>query len=350
MEKNAKIYIAGHRGLVGSAIVRQLQVEGYTQLLMRTSAELDLRKQAAVDAFFAEHKPQYVFLAAARVGGIYANDTYPADFIRDNLQIQTNLIDAAYRQGAKRLLFLGSSCIYPKFAPQPMPESCLLTGELEPTNEWYAIAKIAGIKMCQAYHKQYGFDAVSAMPTNLYGPNDTFDLERSHVLPAMLRKFHLARLASETDIDAIIADEQQHGRIPADILGNLGLERTQSSFRSVHAPVVTLWGSGSPYREFLYVDDLAEACLFLVNMPTEKQGTDRLFNIGVGSDITIRDLAELIQQIVGFDGEVVWDADKPDGTPRKLMDVSQINRLGWHARTSLQEGITRVYQEYGAKR
>jgi len=343
----SKIYIAGHRGLVGSAIARALQAEGYEHLLLRTSAQLDLRNQAAVDAFFAEEKPDYVFLAAARVGGIYANDTYPADFIRDNLQIQTNVIDAGYRNGVKRFLFLGSSCIYPKLAPQPMPESCLLTGELEPTNQWYAIAKIAGIKMCQAYHKQYGFDAISVMPTNLYGPNDTFDLERSHVLPAMMRKFHLAKLAQSGDIKAIIADEKKHGQIPADLLKNLGLERAQSSiFSFQHPPKVTLWGSGAPYREFLHVDDLANACLFLMTNHQSPITNQRLYNVGVGSDITIRALAELVQQIVGFDGEVVWDADKPDGTPRKLMDVSQMHSLGWQAGIALQDGVASVYHDY----
>jgi len=335
--------------------VRKLQAEGYENLMLRTSAELDLRNQAAVDAFFAEEKPDYVFLAAAKVGGIYANDTYPAEFIRDNLQIQTNIIDAAWRNGVKRLLFLGSSCIYPKYAPQPMPESCLLTGELEPTNQWYAIAKIAGIKMCQAYHKQYGFDAVAVMPTNLYGPNDTFDLERSHVLPAMMRKFHLAKLAQSGDIEAIAADEKKHGRIPADILENLGLERAQSSALTArHAPTVTLWGSGSPYREFLHVDDLADACLFLMNTGLSPQSAacssetvaSRLFNVGVGADITIRALAEQVQQVVGFNGAVLWDGSKPDGTPRKLMDVSLINSLGWQARISLPEGIEGVYRDY----
>jgi len=360
MEKSAKIYIAGHRGLVGSAIVRQLGKAGHENLLLRTSGELDLRNQAAVDAFFAEEKPDYVFLAAAKVGGIYANDTYPADFIRDNLQIQTNIIDAAWRNGVKRLLFLGSSCIYPKFAPQPMPESCLLTGELEPTNEWYAIAKIAGIKMCQAYHKQYGFDVISAMPTNLYGPNDNFDLEKSHVLPALIRKFHLARLAQAGDIEAVNADEVKYGRIPDDILSSLSLERSTSHRLRItdhRSPVtVRLWGSGSPCREFLHVDDMAAACLFLMthdfNVSSvtghESSATapSRLFNVGIGEDVTIRETAEMVRNIVGFDGEVVWDSSKPDGTPRKLMDVSRINSLGWKASISLQEGIRGVYEHY----
>lgn len=367
---DTKIYIAGHRGLVGSAIVRALQAEGYANLVLRTSAELDLCNQAAADAFFAEEKPDYAFLAAAKVGGIYANDTYPADFIRDNLQIQTNVIDAAWRNGVKRLLFLGSSCIYPKLAPQPMPESCLLTGELEPTNEWYAMAKIAGIKMCQAYYRQYGFDVISAMPTNLYGPNDNFDLERSHVLPALIRKFHLTKLAQAGDIRAIITDEQKYGVIPTDILDSLGIERTEdsglgtggdtresglrfspsSALSSQSRPKVILWGSGSPYREFLHVDDMAAACVFLMRLPCSRLAAhpSRLFNVGVGSDITIKDVAELVQQIVGFDGEVAWDSSKPDGTPRKLMDVSQLNALGWKAQIPLQEGIHAVYKRYSA--
>jgi len=339
MNKDAKIYIAGHRGLVGSAIVRRLEEEGYTNLLVRTSSELDLRNQAAVDIFFAQEKPEYVFLAAAKVGGIYANDTYPADFIRENLQIQTNVIDASYRNNVKRLLFLGSSCIYPKFAPQPMPESCLLTGELESTNEWYAIAKIAGIKMCQAYHKQYSFDAISAMPTNLYGPNDNFDLQNSHVLPALIRKFYLAKLALAGDLTVIEADEMKYGKIPDDIRINLNLDNNE-------APKVVLWGSGSPYREFLYVDDMVDACLFLMRSEVDKNNSSRLFNVGSGSDITIKGLAELVRCIVGFEGEVVWDASKPDGAPRKLMDVSQLKKQGWQASTALHDGIFTAYKAY----
>jgi len=348
MDKHSKIYVAGHRGLVGSAIVRALQAEGFENLLLKTSAELDLRNQAAVDAFFAAEKPEYVFLAAAKVGGIYANATYPADFIRDNLQIQSNVIDAAYRNGVTRLLFLGSSCIYPKLAPQPMPESCLLTGELEPSNEWYAIAKIAGIKMCQAYHKQYDFDAISAMPTNLYGPNDSFDLEKSHVLPALIRKFHLAKLAQAGDLEAIVTDEEKYGAIPDTIVTALGLKRYALSFTSHTTPQVALWGSGDPYREFLHVDDMAAACLFLMSLSSSQLTPypSRLFNVGVGSDITIKDVAELVQSIVGYTGDVVWDASKPDGTPRKLMDVSLLNRLGWEARISLDNGISGAYQSY----
>lgn len=339
MNKTGKIYVAGHRGLVGSALVRKLMSEGFENLVLRTSSELDLRDQAAVAAFFANEKPEFVFLAAAKVGGIYANDTYPADFIRDNVQIQTNVIDAAYRNQVKRLLFLGSSCIYPKYAPQPMPESCLLTGELEPTNEWYAIAKIAGIKMCQAYYKQYGFDAISAMPTNLYGPNDNFDLENSHVLPALIRKFHLAKLAQAGQVDEILENEQRYGKIPDDVRRNLNLDNSL-------APKVVLWGSGSPYREFLHVDDMADACLFLMRQELSKADVSRLFNVGFGSDVTIKELAELIQDVVGFDGEVIWDASKPDGTPRKLMDVSQMKELGWQASVDMRSGISAVYQNF----
>ena len=304
MNKDDKIYVAGHRGLVGSAIVRNLQANGYSNILCRTSKELDLKNQAAVDAFFAEEKPDYVFLAAAKVGGIHANDTYPADFIRDNLQIQTNVIDAAWRNSIKKLLFLGSSCIYPKFAPQPMKEEYLLTGELEPTNEWYAVAKIAGIKMCQAYKKQYGFNAISIMPTNLYGPGDNFNLENSHVLPALIRKFHDAK------------------------------ERGDKA--------VEVWGTGSPRREFLHVDDMADASVYLMN---NYDGTD-IVNIGVGEDVTIRELAELVKDIVGFNGSLLFDSAKPDGTPRKLLDVSRLHAIGWKANISLSDGVSQTYRWY----
>jgi len=351
---NSRIYIAGHRGLVGSAIVRRFEKEGFDNLVLRTSSELDLRGQAVVNTFFAEEKPDYVFLAAAKVGGIQANNTWPADFIRDNLQIQTNVIDAAYRNGVKKLLFLGSSCIYPKMAPQPMREDYLLTGELEPTNEWYAIAKIAGIKMCQAYRRQYGFDAISLMPTNLYGPNDNFDLENSHVLPAMIRKFHLAKLAAAGDVEAIMRDEARFGRIPDDILDRMGLRRDTSNpsrlapHPSLNGVAVSLWGTGSPYREFLHVDDLADACLFMMEPASSHLASypSRLFNVGVGKDITIRKLAEMIQKMVGFQGEVVWDESKPDGTPRKLLDVSRLHSLGWQAQTPLADGIAEVYRWY----
>lgn len=301
MKRDARIYVAGHRGLVGSALVRCLQQADYSQLLVRTHAELDLTDPAAVDAFFDAEHPEYVFLAAAKVGGIHANASYPAEFIRDNLAIQTNVIHAAWCHGVKKLLFLGSSCIYPKLAPQPIYEDSLLTGPLEPTNEWYAIAKIAGIKTCQAYRRQYGFKAICLMPTNLYGPGDNFDLANSHVLPALIRKFHEARIAD--------------------------------------APSVTAWGSGAPRREFLHVDDLADAALFLM------QGYDgeAIVNVGVGEDVTIRELAELIREVVGYSGKIVFDLSKPDGTPRKLLDVGRLNGLGWRARIPLSEGITQTY-------
>ncbi|WP_066351648.1 GDP-L-fucose synthase [Fervidicola ferrireducens] len=302
MHKEAKIYVAGHRGLVGSAILRRLRAEGYSNIVTRTRQELDLTDQRAVYQFFEAERPEYVFLAAAKVGGILANSTYPADFIRENLLIQTNVIDAAYRYGVKKLLFLGSSCIYPKFAPQPIKEEYLLTGALEPTNEPYAVAKIAGIKMCQAYNKQYGTNFISVMPTNLYGPGDNFDLETSHVLPALIRKFHEAKVAG--------------------------------------APHVVIWGSGTPRREFLHVDDLANACLFLMN----NYDSSEIINIGVGEDLTIAELANLIKEIVGYQGEIVFDTTKPDGTPRKLLDVSKIFNLGWRPRIRLEDGIRSTYE------
>lgn len=301
MNKDAKIYVAGHRGLVGSAIVRALESAGFQNIITRTHHELDLTSQQAVNDFFAEIRPHYVFLAAAKVGGIHANDIYPAEFIRDNLVIQSNVIDAAYRNKAEKLLFLGSSCIYPKHADQPIKEEYLLTGPLEPTNEWYAIAKIAGIKMCQAYHKQYGFSAISLMPTNLYGPGDNFNLENSHVIPALIRKFHEAKIQQEK--------------------------------------TVTVWGTGKPYREFLHVDDMADASVFLMNNYSEPD----IVNVGVGADTTIRELAELVGEVVGYTGEIVFDTSKPDGTPRKLLDTSKINGLGWKARISLRDGLMSTY-------
>jgi GDP-L-fucose synthase len=302
MNVNTKVYVAGHRGLVGSAIVRRLKEEGFTNIVYRTSKELDLRDKDQVDQFFESEKPDYVFLAAAKVGGIVANNEYPADFIRDNLLIQTNIIDAAYRNNVEKLLFLGSTCIYPKFAKQPLKEEYLLTGELEPTNEPYAIAKIAGIKMCQSYNRQYGTKYISVMPTNLYGPNDNFDLHTSHVLPALIRKFHEAK--------------------------------------ENKAPFVEVWGTGTPKREFLYSDDLADACLFLMN---NYEGNE-IVNIGVGEDISIKALAEKVKDVVGYEGEINFDTNKPDGTPRKLVDVTKVNSLGWKAGTSLDEGLSHAYQ------
>ncbi len=304
MDRGARIYVAGHRGLVGSAILRRLQAGGFSNLIVRTHDELDLTRQADVEAFFEQERPEYVFLAAAKVGGILANATYPADFIRVNLQIQTNVIDAAYRYGAKKLLFLGSSCIYPKLAPQPMKEEHLLTGPLEPTNEPYAVAKIAGIVMVRSYRRQYGFNGISLMPTNLYGPGDNFDLETSHVLPAMIRKFHEAKVAG--------------------------------------APSVTLWGTGSPRREFLHVDDLADAAVFLM----ERYDGEEIVNVGVGEDVTIAELAEIVRDVVGYEGAIEWDTTKPDGTPRKLLDVSRLHALGWRARIGLREGIEQTYRWY----
>lgn len=313
MEKSSRIFVAGHRGLVGSAICRGLERSGYTNLVLRTHAELDLADRNAVRAFFQQERPECVFLAAARVGGILANNTYPADFIRDNLEIQTNVIDASHRSGVRRLLFLGSSCIYPRLAPQPIKEEYLLTGPLEPTNRPYALAKIAGIEMCWSYNRQYGTKYLAAMPTNLYGLADNFDLNNSHVLPALLRK-------------AITARKN----------GDAGME---------------VWGTGTPRREFLFSDDLAEACLFLMNLSDESLApllNDReppLINIGTGEDLTIRELAELVCRVVGFNGQLTFDSSRPDGTPRKLLDVSRIQSLGWRANTPLEEGVRRVFAE-----
>ncbi|MCH8234062.1 MAG: GDP-L-fucose synthase [Bacteroidetes bacterium] len=304
MNKNTKIYISGHRGMVGSAIRRKLEAEGYSNLVFRTSSQLDLREQYAVKSFFESEKPEYVFLAAAKVGGIMANSRYKADFLYDNLMIQTNVIHESYKSGVKKLLFLGSSCIYPKHCPQPMKEEYLLTGPLEETNDAYAIAKISGIKMCQAYREQYGCNFISVMPTNLYGPNDNYDLENSHVLPALIRKFHEAKVENK--------------------------------------PSVTIWGTGSPLREFLHADDLADACLFLMNNYDE---ADHI-NVGVSKEISIKNLALLIKDKVGFEGKLEFDTSKPDGTPRKMMDSSKIYSLGWKPSITLDEGLTRTISDY----
>ena len=321
MDRSARIYVAGHRGLVGSAVVRRLQADGFTNLVTRTHAELDLTDEAATRAFFAAERPDHVFLAAAKVGGIVANNSFPAEFIRDNLAIQTNVIHAAWLSGVKRLMFLGSSCIYPKLAPQPMKESCLLTGPLEPTNRPYALAKIAGIEICWSYNRQYGTQYLAVMPTNLYGPGDNYHPTNSHVIPALLRKFHEAKLAG--------------------------------------APEVTVWGTGTPRREFLYSDDMADACVYLMGLPDERYrpllGSDEsvsgrfeppLVNIGVGEDVTIAELAALVQQVVGYTGRVVYDTSKPDGTPRKLMDVSLLASAGWRAKTALREGLQQAYADF----
>ena len=304
LEKQAKIYVAGHRGMVGSAIVRKLQLLGYTNLVLKTSAELDLRDQAKVTDFFAAEKPDFVFLAAAKVGGIVANNTYRADFLYENLAIQNNIIHSSFVNKVQKLMFLGSSCIYPKLAPQPLKEAYLLSGYLEETNEPYAIAKIAGIKMCEAYRAQYGCDFISVMPTNLYGPNDNYDLENSHVLPAMIRKFQEAK------------------------------ERGDAS--------MTLWGTGAPMREFLHADDLAEACVYLMETYSDAE----LVNIGTGIDVTIKELAETVKKIVGFEGSIQWDTSRPDGTPRKLMDVSKLHSLGWKHKIELKDGIALAYQDF----
>jgi GDP-L-fucose synthase len=324
VDKHARIYVAGHRGLVGSALVRRLHAGGYTNLLLRSHAELDLTNEPATRAFFESERPEYVFLAAAKVGGIVANNTYPAEFIRDNLAIQTNAIHAAYLAGVKRLLFLGSSCIYPKLAPQPMREDALLTGPLEPTNRPYAIAKIAGVEMCWSYNRQYGTRFLAAMPTNLYGPGDNYHLQNSHVIPALLRKFHEAKQRGENS--------------------------------------VAVWGTGEPRREFLYADDMADACVFLMNLADEPfaalLGSDEvksgrfdppLINVGTGHDITIRELAMLVQRTVGYTGEIVFDTTQPDGTPRKLMDVGRLSQAGWSARTPLVEGLRLAYAEFKAQ-
>jgi len=304
MNQQATIYVAGHRGMVGSAIVRNLQAKGYETIITRTSSELDLRNQAAVADFFATEKPEYVFLAAAKVGGILANNTYRADFLYDNLMIESNIIHSAHKNGVTKLLFLGSSRIYPKKAPQPLQEESLLTGLLEQTNEPYAIAKIAGIKLCEAYRIQYGVNFVSAMPTNLYGPNDNYDLQGSHVLPALIRKFHEAKINNQ--------------------------------------PTVEVWGTGSPRREFLHADDLADACVFLML----NYDGELFVNVGTGEDVTIRELAEMVQDVVGYEGELRWNTDKPDGTPRKLMDVSRLHNLGWKHTTDLREGLELTYQDF----
>ena len=355
MKKNAKIYIAGHTGLVGSALFRRLEAGGYSNLVVRKHSDLDLTRQTDVEAFFKAETPEYVFLAAAKVGGIMANYTYPAEFIYINLAIQNNIIHAAWKTGVKRLLFLGSSCIYPKACPQPMKEDDLLTGTLEPTNEPYAIAKIAGIKMCQSYNRQYGTKYICVMPTNLYGPNDNFDLETSHVLPALIRKCHLAKLANLGDWEAIKKDEEKYGAIPEEIKLSIGLKTSPTNLKTRiprSKPFVLLWGSGNPKREFLHVDDLAGACIFLIRM--DENAFDRFFNdthtplinIGCGKDQTVREIAAIVAEVVGYTGHVRWDQDKPNGTLQKLLDISKITKLGWKPNIALKDGIRNVYKWY----
>lgn len=350
LSPNSRIYVAGHRGMVGAALIRTLADEGYRQIITRRHAELDLTDQQAVRAFFAAEKIDYVVLAAARVGGIHANNTYPAEFIYVNLMIEANVIHEAWRAGVSNLLFLGSSCIYPKFAPQPMREEHLLTGLLEPTNEPYAIAKIAGIKMCEAYNRQYRTCYRSVMPTNLYGPGDNYHLENSHVIPAMIRKYHLAKLAMDQDSAAIAKDVAVYGPIPADIAAAIGLGEDLQLQAGV-VPKVMLWGTGTARREFLHVDDMARASVHVMGLDQDDfaAGQTSFVNIGTGSDQTIRETAELIGQLVGFRGETLYNPAQPDGTPRKLMDTSRITELGWQPRFSLAEGLANAYAAYLAK-
>ena len=376
MEKTSKIYVAGHRGLVGSATLRRLQAFGYSNLITRTHAELDLERQDKVETFFQEARPEYVFLAAARVGGILANASYPAEFIYQNLIVQVNVLHSAWRSGVKRLLFLGSSCIYPRECPQPMREEYLLSGPLEPTNRPYAVAKIAGIEQGAAYNRQHGTRFLSVMPTNLYGNRDNFDLESSHVLPALIRKFHLAKLAAAGDWDGLRRDEHRFGPIPPDIFASLlaiaraaghappaSLTNRSNAVNSSAPPAIILWGTGTPRRELLHVDDLADACVFLMNLdetsftalclgPEEQADASAtrvyspLVNIGCGEDFTIRELTEIVADLVGYHEEIRWDSGKPDGTPRKLLDVSRLRSLGWAPKISLRQGITATYRWY----
>ncbi len=345
IDKNSKIYVAGHRGLVGSAIVKNLESKGYSNLIYRTHKELDLTNQKAVEDFFEAEKPEYVILAAAKVGGIVANNTYRADFIYENLAIQNNVIHNAYKYGVQKLLFLGSTCIYPKNAPQPMPENCLLTSPLEYTNEPYAIAKIAGIKMCESYNIQYGTNFISVMPTNLYGPNDNFDLEKSHVLPALIRKIHCAKLLNEKKYEEVVKDLN---------VSNIEEAKTYLSKFGVNENSVEIWGTGKPRREFFYSEGMADACVFLLEnrdfKDTYEKGSKEIINthinIGTGKDISIKELAELIKEIIGFKGELVFNAEKPDGTMVKLTDSSKFHNLGWKHKVELEDGIKTMYNWY----
>ena len=347
MNKSSIIYVAGHRGMVGSAIIRELQAQKYTNIVTRTHAELDLTRQAEVEAFFDNVKSEYVFLAAAKVGGILANNTYKADFIYENMMIAANVIHAAYKHGVRKLINLGSSCIYPKFAPQPMNEDCLLTNTLEPTNEPYAIAKISAIKLCRYYNEQYNTNFISAMPTNLYGLNDNYNLETSHVLPALIRKFHLAKLLQKDDYDLIKADFKKYGishQEDIEMLTKDSIVRILDKY-GIHDQYVTLWGSGSPYREFLHADELADACIFLMQKYDAKD-IGELVNIGTGNDIQIKALALMVKEIVGYAGELRWDISKPDGTPKKLLSVEKLHELGWKAKIELRDGIKLIYENY----
>jgi GDP-L-fucose synthase len=358
LSPSARIYIAGHRGMVGAAITRKLLADGHNPdcLICKTHSELDLTDQQAVRDLFKNEKIDYVILAAAKVGGIHANNTYPADFIYLNMMIQCNIIHEAYKAGIEHLLFLGSSCIYPKFAPQPMKEEYLLTGELEPTNEPYAIAKIAGIKMCEAYNRQYGTSYRSVMPTNLYGPGDNYHLENSHVIPAMIRKYHLAKLAMQGDLAGIKHDEETYGPIPQDTQNAIGYSSANCQLTTANSqPKVALWGTGQAYREFLHVDDMASACLFTMNLDQSvftnsstltPHPSPSFLNVGIGKDQIIAETASLIQEVVNFKGETTFDSSKPDGTPKKLLDTTRINTLGWHPRFNLREGLQNSYEWY----
>lgn len=347
MDSISRIYIAGHSGLAGSAIYRRLMAGGYRGLVIRSHSQLDLGSRPEVEEFFELERPEYVFLCAAKVGGIHANQTYPVDFLLDNLNIQNNVIAAAFRHGVRGLLFLGSSCIYPKDAPQPLREEYLLTGALEPTNQAYAIAKIAGIELCKAFNRQHATNYMSVMPTNLYGPNDRYDLENSHLVPALIRKFHLGRLAAQGDFAGIRREEACYGAIPEDVME--GLEKKAG-------PEVRLWGTGAPFRELLHADDMADACVFLMERLAELFAGRRrslaqnpLVNIGCGKDLTIRELAAKVARVVGFEGRVTWDPVRPDGTARKLLDVSRMRELGWESRISLEEGLCATYEDYVSK-
>jgi GDP-L-fucose synthase len=355
LDRNRLVFVAGHMGMVGSALLRKLKEKGFKNFVLRPRTDLDLTDSVAVKYFFKEHQPDYVFLAAAQVGGIYANNTYPADFIYINLMIQCNIIEQAYRAGVEKLLFLGSSCIYPKFAPQPMKEEYLLTGELEQTNEPYAIAKIAGIKMCESYNRQYGTSYRSVMPTNLYGPGDNYDLQNSHVIPAMIRKYHLAKLAMEGDAAGIQKDEATYGPIPEDIKEAIGLTPDSSRLTPHASPKVLLWGTGEVYREFLHVDDMASACIFIMNLDplsssltpdASLQKVPSFVNVGTGRDQTIAQTAAMVGRTIGFTGETIFDTDKPDGTPKKLLDTTRINKLGWYPELTLEQGLADAYKDY----
>lgn len=347
MDKDSKIYVAGHRGLVGRAVTRILSDLGYGNIVTCDHSELDIEEHDRVIEFFKKQRPDYVFLAAAKVGGILANNRYPVDFLLNNLKIQNNIIEASLKYRVKGLLFLGSSCIYPKLAPQPLKEEYLLTGRLEPTNEPYAIAKIAGIKLCEACNRQYKTRFLSVMPTNLYGPGDNYDLQTSHVLPALIRKFHLAKLASQRDAAGIKRDEEIYGNIPDDIKKSLG-NYSDKDAANKSSPKVVLWGTGTPRREFLYVDDMARASVFLMQRMDRIFPSDApaLFNIGWGSDISIKELADIVAEIVGYKGKIIWDMEKPDGTPQKLLDTSRLTGLGFQPEIKLKEGIRRAYNNY----